>query len=266
MRLVSRQKRACGLRRARARSARRPGSRRPSPRRRARSHELVAVHHRHAAMSLTMRWGLTPSYSLSASSPDDSAVTVAADLRGRGAAAHAHPPRRRRRRRARRRDWAAQDLAGATHRQAVPLPARRRRAGTAAIRELDEEARAAPRRAAGADRSAMQLDQLFRDRQAQAEPPKLRVVEASLWEKRSKTRGRKVSGMRAVSLTLSTVLAPALRRPRPSAFRGELDRIAEQVPDDLLKTVAVAGHERLSGSRRPRGGCPWPSRRARRIR
>ena len=49
-----------------------------------------------------------------------------------------------------------------------------------------------------------------------------------------------------VSLTLSRAFAPARcsTTSTRSAPGGELDRVAEQVPDDLLKAVAVAGHER----------------------
>ena len=92
------------------------------------------------------------------------------------------------------------------------------------LRQPEPEGRAlALALALGADRAAVQLDQVADDRQAEAEAAVPRLVELSAWRKRSKTNGRKSAGMpmpvsvtahRGVALVVATARP---RRGRPSA-------------------------------------------------
>ena len=99
---------------------------------------------------------------------------------------------------------------------------------------------------------------MARDREAEARPPALRACARSPWKKGVKSRSRVASGMPGpVSATSKRMRGPAgeaMRRRvrRDPALLRELDRVLEEVDDDLPEAARVAAHEGGQGRRRRR--------------
>src|SRR5262245_29662444 len=100
-------------------------------------------------------------------------------------------------------------------------------------------------RALGLDRSAMQLDQVFDERQSEAEsavPSGARRVGLSETVKDIRQEIRADAFARVAHGDANVRVYALQERFDAASLRGELDRVGEQVPDHLLQARRVAGN------------------------
>ena len=96
-------------------------------------------------------------------------------------------------------------------------------------------------------RAAVQLGQLLRDREPEAEAAMLaRERRVGLPEPLEDERQELRRDAAPVSLTVISTCEFDARETQlhPAAARRELDRVRQQVPDDLLQPIRIAGHRR----------------------
>ena len=113
-------------------------------------------------------------------------------------------------------------------------------------RQLDADGRAvAHARAHRLDPSAVRLDEVTADRQAEAEPA-VRAGERAVGLAEALEQMRQESGAMPSPVSLTVISTCESTRSQPdlhaAAARRELDGVREQVPHDLLQPLRVARH------------------------